>query len=131
MKNTLKGKNFQKLKKRGNKRWGYPIKIKSKKIRVQAKQKYKDTVFTKLFNNKAAAIQLYNALYHKNLLEDTPVEIVTIDDVLFTKRKNDVAFLVDGHFLIFTEHQSTLNENMPLRLLLYVVFVQWNRKFER
>ena len=121
MKSKIKGKNFQKLKKRGNKHWGYPIKIKSKKIRVQAKQKYKDTVFTKLFNNEAAAIQLYNALYQKNLPEDTPIEIVTLDDVLFTKRKNDVAFLVDGHFLIFTEHQSTLNENMPLRLLLYVV----------
>ena len=121
MKNTIKGKSFQRLKKRGNKHWGYPIKIRSTKIRVQAKQKYKDTVFTKLFNNKAAAIQLYNALYQKNLPEDTPIEIVTLDDVLFTKRKNDVAFLVDGHFLIFTEHQSTLNENMPLRLLLYVV----------
>jgi hypothetical protein len=34
--------------------------------------------------------------------------------------KNDVAFMIDGHFLIFVEHQSTLNENMPLRLLLYV-----------
>ena len=121
MKSKIKGKNFQKLKKRGNKHWGYPIKIRSTKIKVQAKQKYKDTVFTKLFNNKAAAIQLYNALYQKSLPEDTPVEIVTLDDVLFTKRKNDVAFLVDGHFLIFTEHQSTLNENMPLRLLLYVV----------
>ena len=121
METKLKGKSFKKLKKRGNKHWGYPIKIKSKKIKVQAKQKYKDTVFTKLFNNKAAAIQLYNALYQKNLPEDTPIEIVTLDDVLFTKRKNDVAFLVDGHFLIFTEHQSTLNENMPLRLLLYVV----------
>ena len=64
---------------------------------------------------------MYNALYHKNLPEDTPVEMFTLDDVLFTKRKNDVAFIVDGHFLIFVEHQSTLNENMPLRLLFYVV----------
>lgn len=127
MKNKLKGKNFQKLKnskklkKKGNKYWGYPIKICSTKIKVRAKLKYKDTVFTKLFNNKAAAIQLYNSLYHSNLPEDTPVEIVTLDDALFTKRKNDVAFMIDGHFLIFTEHQSTLNENMPFRLLLYVV----------
>lgn len=28
---------------------------------------------------------------------------------------------IDGHFLIFVEHQSTINENMPLRLLLYIV----------
>ena len=64
---------------------------------------------------------MYNALYQKDLPKDTPIKIVTLDDVLFTKRKNDVAFIVDGHFLIFIEHQSTLNENMPLRLLLYVV----------
>ena len=100
---------------------GYPIKFRPTNIKKQGEKEYKDTVFTKLFNNKAAAIQLYNALYHKNLPEDTPVEIVTLDDVLFTKRKNDVAFIVDGHFLIFVEHQSTLNENMPLRLLFYVV----------
>ena len=60
-------------------------------------------------------------MYHKNLPKNTPIEIVTLDDILFTKRKNDVAFMVDGHFLIFVEHQSTLNENMPLRLLFYVV----------
>ena len=84
MKSKIKGKSFQKLKKRGNKHWGYPIKIRSTKIKVQAKQKYKDTVFTKLFNNKAAAIQLYNALYQKNLPEDTPVEIVTL---IYPKRK--------------------------------------------
>lgn len=121
MKNKLKGKSFQKLKKRGSKHLGYPIKFRPTNIRKQGEKKYKDTVFTKLFNNKVAAIQLYNALYQKDLPEDTPIKIVTLDDVLFTKRKNDVAFIVDGHFLIFIEHQSTLNENMPLRLLLYVV----------
>lgn len=115
----FKGKSLKKLK-RYNKYQGYPIIIRSKQIKIKAKGKYKDSVFTKLFNNKATAIQLYNALFGKNLPSDTPVEIVTLDDVLFTKRKNDVAFIVDGHFLIFVEHQSTVNENMPLRLLLYV-----------
>lgn len=121
MENNRKRKTFQKLKKKGSKQQGYRIKLRSAKFSKQAKKKYKDTVFTKLFNNEAAAIQLYNSLYHKNLPEDTPVKIVTLDDVLFTKRKNDVTFLIDGHFLIFIEHQSTVNENMPLRLLLYVV----------
>lgn len=90
----------------------------SAKIRVE--KEYKDTVFTKLFSNKTAAIALYNALYCKHLPENTSVQIITLDDTLFIKRKNDVAFLIDGHFLIFIEHQSTINENMPLRLLLYI-----------
>lgn len=95
--------------------------IRLKRIRKKPERKYKDAVFTRLFNNKAAALQLYNALYHKNLPQSTPIEIMTLDDTLFQKRKNDVAFLVDGHFLIFVEHQSTVNENMPLRMLFYVV----------
>jgi hypothetical protein len=88
---------------------------------ARANIKYKDTLFTKLFNQPEKAVELYNALYGKNLPSDTPVEIMTLDDALFVKRKNDVAFMIDGHFLIFVEHQSALNENMPLRLLLYVV----------
>jgi len=95
--------------------------IQLNRIKKKPEREYKDTLFTKLFNNKAAAVQLYNALYHKNLPENTPVKIMTLDDTLFQKRKNDVAFLVDNHFLIFVEHQSTVNENMPLRLLFYVV----------
>lgn len=91
MENNRKRKTFQKLKKKGSKQQGYRIKLRSAKFSKQAKKKYKDTVFTKLFNNEAAAIQLYNSLYHKNLPEDTPVKIVTLDDVLFTKRFNSVA----------------------------------------
>lgn len=33
--------------------------------------------------------------------------------------RNDVAFQVDGKTMIFAEHQSTINENMPLRSFLY------------
>ena len=36
--------------------------------------------------------------------------------------KNDVAFKTkDNRLIIMVEHQSTLNENMPLRFLLYYV----------
>jgi hypothetical protein len=59
----------------------------------------------------------------KNLPPDTPVEIATLSDVLFTERQNDVAFIVGGRIVIFIEHQSSLNENMPLRLLIYAARV--------
>jgi len=33
---------------------------------------------------------------------------------------NDIAVLVDNRLIVLVEHQSTINENMPLRLLEYV-----------
>ncbi|MBO5825267.1 MAG: Rpn family recombination-promoting nuclease/putative transposase, partial [Treponema sp.] len=33
---------------------------------------------------------------------------------------NDIAILVDDRLIVLVEHQSTINENMPLRLLEYV-----------
>ncbi len=34
--------------------------------------------------------------------------------------KNDVSFGLGGKLLVLAEHQSTVNENMPLRGLLYI-----------
>ena len=33
---------------------------------------------------------------------------------------NDISFILDGRLLVLIEHQSTINENMPVRLLLYL-----------
>ncbi|MDR2044572.1 MAG: hypothetical protein LBQ15_09455 [Clostridium sp.] len=54
---------------------------------------------------------------------DTPVTMKTLDDVLFMDRVNDLAFLVGDLLIVLMEHQSSLNENLPLRLLLYVARV--------
>lgn len=43
-----------------------------------------------------------------------------IEDVLYKNFKNDISVEVDGQVIIFGEHQSTVNPNMPLRCLLYV-----------
>ena len=40
--------------------------------------------------------------------------------LLFVARKNDLAFTVKNRVLVISEHQSTVNENMPLRDLLYL-----------
>ena len=93
---NLKKKN---LKKKFIKHQKHPITaIRIKQVRKKAERAYKDTVFTKLFNHEEAAIQLYNALYNKNLSESTPVRMMTLDDTLFRKRKNDVAFIIGSHF---------------------------------
>lgn len=44
--------------------------------------------------------------------------MVTMEDVIFMKRKNDLSFII-GNSINLYEHQSTWNPNMPLRGLLY------------
>jgi hypothetical protein len=36
---------------------------------------------------------------------------------------NDISFVIGGKLIILIEHQSTINGNMPLRLLLYIAKV--------
>lgn len=79
---------------------------------------YKDTVFVTVFKEKKCLIELYNAIFDTNYDENTPLDIVTIKDVLFRTLKNDVAFTLGDCFVVLIEHQSTLSDNLPLRDLL-------------
>ena len=83
-------------------------------------RKYKDTVFRMLFNNKKEVLGLYNNLFDTEYTDESLIDIVTLEDVLFIPRKNDVAFTMNGRFVVLVEHQSTINENMPLRFLIYI-----------
>ncbi len=86
--------------------------------------KYKDTVFRNLFGSDEKAeekfIQLYNALHDCDLNESHTIKSLDIEQVLYMNFANDIARLVDDKIIILTEHQSTINENMPLRCLQYV-----------
>ena len=86
----------------------------------EVKRTYKDSVFVTIFHEKAKLIELYNALFDTNYDESAPIDIVTIKDVLFRTLKNDVAFVLGGRFVVLGEHQSSINENMPLRDLMYI-----------
>ena len=85
--------------------------------------KYKDSVFTLLFGNKEKCIELYNAISGTNYTNDVEFEMTTLDDALFLDRINDISFKIDNRFVVLIEHQSTINENMPLRCLMYVARV--------
>jgi hypothetical protein len=39
----------------------------------------------------------------------------TLTDTFFTNQKNDVSGLIKNTLVVLTEHQSTINQNMPLR----------------
>lgn len=86
----------------------------------QPKHTYKDGLFRKLFNNKSALLNLYSALSGRNYPKDTPIRIVTLDEVLFGDLKNDLAFIIEERLIILVEHQSSINPNMPFRMLCYL-----------
>ena len=80
---------------------------------------YKDGVFRLLFNEPKAASELYYALTCERC-DEKDIELITLGDVLASPFKNDLAFIVGEKAMIISEHQSTLNANMPLRILLYL-----------
>jgi transposase len=85
-----------------------------------ANTKYKDSVFSFLFSDPAALRELYGALEGVVLPPDVPVTINTLRDILFMERINDVSFTVGDKLVVLLEHQSTINPNMALRLLMYI-----------
>jgi len=87
---------------------------------AKANRKYKDSVFSLYFSDPARLIELYNSVMGTNYPKDTPIEINTLEDVLFKDRVNDVSFMVNNELIVLIEHQSTINQNMPVRLLLYI-----------
>jgi hypothetical protein len=89
-------------------------------IEAKTNRKYKDSVFTLLFSEKSNLLELYNAIEKTNYGSDTDVRITTLDDALFMEQINDISFVIDGKLVVLIEHQSTLNPNMPLRMLLYI-----------
>ena len=82
-------------------------------------KKYKDSIFRELFSNPNDIRQLYNALGNTDYGDDVPIEIKTIQDTAYADIKNDLAFTIDNKFVVMVEHQSSINKNMPFRMLKY------------
>lgn len=83
-------------------------------------REYKDSVFSMYMSEPKRLVEVYNAIQETDYSLDTPVEITTLDGVLFMNRMNDISFMLDSRFIVFMEHQSSINENMPVRMLLYL-----------
>ena len=86
---------------------------------MPANREYKDSVFSLYLSDPKRLIDVYNAVAKTNYPPDTPVEINTLTDVLYKNHINDLSFILDGQVVVLIEHQSTINENMALRLFLY------------
>jgi hypothetical protein len=86
-------------------------------------REYKDSLFSLLFGNPDTLRELYGALSGVPLSPDIPIVINTLEKALFKGRMNDISFIIGDVLVVLIEHQSTVNENMPLRLLFYIAQV--------
>ncbi|MBD5519030.1 MAG: hypothetical protein HDR07_11305 [Lachnospiraceae bacterium] len=81
-------------------------------------RRYKDVLFRRLFRDKRDLLDLYNALNGSTYTDFGALEVVTLEDVIFMKMKNDLSFIIGSSINLY-EHQSSWNPNMPLRGLIY------------
>ena len=86
-------------------------------------REHKDSVFVDLFYEDETAeenlLSLYNALHDTNYQNVKNIRKIRVENVLYKNFKNDISFEVDQKVIVFGEHQSTVNKNMPLRCLMY------------
>jgi hypothetical protein len=87
---------------------------------MSVNSKYKDSVFSLLFSNPDTLRELYGAIEGVKLPDDIPITINTLEGVLFRTQLNDISFGIGSRLVILMEHQSTINPNMPLRILMYI-----------
>ena len=92
--------------------------IKDNRIAKTSNRELKSDVFTALFSEPENAAKLYSALSGARTAPED-IRITTLKGVLFLARKNDLGFTVKDRMLVISEHQSTINRNMPLRSILY------------
>jgi len=83
-------------------------------------KKHKASVFSALFSEPDALRELYSAIEGINIPKDAVIKINTLSDVLFMGQINDVSFTIDDQIVILIEHQSTINNNIPIRMLMYI-----------
>jgi hypothetical protein len=85
--------------------------------------KYKASVFSSLFCEPEDLRELYGAIEGVTLPPDVPIQLNTLSDVLYMGQVNDISFTIGSRLVIVIEHQSTINPNMPLRLLMYITHI--------
>ena len=85
-------------------------------------RQHKDTIFTHIFKEPKNFLHLLRACQTRPAeLSESDILPFDLDSVAaIRKRRNDVSFITkDNRLIILVEHQSTINPNMAIRLLLY------------
>lgn len=80
---------------------------------------YKDRLYKMIFNNKSELLKLYNAINGTHYDDPAMLTITTLDNAIYMTMENDLSFIIDMRLALY-EQQSTVNPNLPLRILMYI-----------
>ena len=89
------------------------------KVIGNANEKYRDTVFRMLVNDREVALEIYNAMNDSDYDDPEEVVVTTLENAVYMGVRNDASFIMASQLMLY-EQQSTVNPNMPLRYLEYV-----------
>ena len=90
---------------------------------MNVNRNHKNSVFSALFSDPEILRELYSAIEGVEIPPDAIININTLSEALFMRQINDVSFTIDDRIVVLIEHQSTVNENIPLRILMYIARV--------
>ena len=87
-----------------------------------ANRKVQDSMFTDLFRQQENLFDLYQTLHPEDAItESGDIRNITLTNVFTGGIMNDLGMQVGDRIIILTEHQSTVNYNMPARALMYYI----------
>lgn len=81
-------------------------------------REWNSNTFSLLMKEKRYALETYNYLNGTSYDDPEQVEVLHLDGGFSLSVRNDASFII-GNVVNIYEHQSTVNPNMPLRLLIY------------
>ena len=90
-----------------------------KEEKLITNKEVKSSAFAAYFGEPGNAARLFEALEPGVKVLPEEIDFTTLNGVLFMARKNDLAFTVKKKVLVISEHQATINLNMPLRDAIY------------
>ena len=88
-------------------------------LEKEVNREYKSSLFCDIFSDEERLKDLYLGVSGERVPPGAAIKINTLKNVLFYGVANDISFSVGDQHCVLTEHQSTINKNMPLRLWIY------------
>ena len=82
--------------------------------------KVRDTVFCKYMSTEDHLLAVLNAIKGTYYTDSSSITINTLSGSFYSSIKNDISFMLDTLIMMLIEHQTTINPNMPIRMLEYV-----------
>ena len=88
---------------------------------ARSNRKYKDSVFIGYLSEKPERLlSLYKSITNDQGAKVEDIKINSIHSIFTHSTYNDISFVVGNKHIVLVEHQSTINYNMPLRMLNYL-----------